>query len=253
MDYHMVKNERAYAIPHPFLVYLSYLDVTHLCIQMPVMDRRLEESLFSSRARRPDPISWQITRQQLRDALTSPPEINTYYSKYRFFDLFMVPSQRVMIHNLTLASCDRVVRSLNSRTTDVRIYLRPCAGVDGELFDEVADYFCYNHSISGNIDLSFGDFRLSREILNAPQHIEFVDIDWLRGKFDGLRNEEDLKTIKAQVEDQVQEGTAAERKIWRRKSFVTSSQIEGCVCCGRSQMTAREVCHSIRSFDGRGG
>jgi hypothetical protein len=53
MDYHMVKNDRAYAVPHPFLVYLRYLDVKHLCIQMPVMDRRLEESLFSSRARRP--------------------------------------------------------------------------------------------------------------------------------------------------------------------------------------------------------
>jgi hypothetical protein len=97
--YHMVENERAYAIPHPFLVYLQYLDVMHLCIQMPVMDRRLEEFLFSSRARRPDPISWELARRQLRDALTSPPQINTYYSKYRFFDLFVIPSKRVTIRN----------------------------------------------------------------------------------------------------------------------------------------------------------
>jgi len=29
----MVKNVRAYAIPHPFLIYLQSLDVKHLCIQ----------------------------------------------------------------------------------------------------------------------------------------------------------------------------------------------------------------------------
>jgi hypothetical protein len=245
MDYHMVKNERDYAIPHPFLVYLSYLDVTHLCIQLPVMDRRLEESLFSSRARRPEPMSWEVSRRQLRDALTNPSEINSHHNMHRFFDLSMIPGQRVTIHNLTLASCDRVVRSLNDSTTHLRIYLRPCAGVDGELFDEVTDQFCYNHPISGNVDLSSGEFRLSRDILDAPQNIEFVDIDWLRGKFDGLRYEKDLEMIKAQVEAQIQEWTAAERRIWRRKSFVTSSQIEGCGCCGRSQLGAREVCQSV--------
>jgi hypothetical protein len=107
--------------------------------------------------------------------------------------------------------------------------------------NKVEDGRCINHPVSGNLDIADGEFRFNREVLSTHQQIDFVDIDWVRGPYDSLRDDGPLISLRTQVESQMQEYSEEERATWGKKSFEMSNEVEDCRCCHKRQLSAAEV------------
>jgi hypothetical protein len=214
---HSMESERtAFSLPHPVLVYLKVLGIQHLCIQMPILDQQAEDSLAPMRNR--NPRNYQdiaSIRTRLRDGMLRPGD---------FYGFLLLQCPNMTIHNLTLLSTNRLFLRLTESTTNVRIFYRPCCGADGEVFDKISDHYCYNHSESAH------HITPSLKVLSATQNAQFIDMDWVRGKYDPLRKNKPMELV---TDDYSRKGG--------QKSFKMSSEVEACRCGGKHQLSAVKV------------
>lgn len=224
-----------------FAAFLRHFNIQHLCVQLPVMDRALDNDLtFHTGPRQP---RRNFGRKDVHEALSSHFTDLHAPSLERFLNVLKTPCRSITIHNLTVFSCDLVLRSVAPSTTTVQAFFRPCAGADGDLPEtsKPSDRYCYNHPIDGKLDIAINGFRLDPQVLSSPQQIDLIDIDWIRRKLNPLRDDGELRTIEGYVEDQIRETPEAERKSWGIKNFKMSSEVEVCKCCQRGQLSAIEV------------
>jgi len=221
--------------PHPLLTYLEALGCQHLCIQLPLIDQHLEDSLVPGRQLNPrkyNDISG--VRRTLRDALL----ISRYYngSVKDLFGFSRVRCPTVTIHNLTMILTDRAFAGLTDTTTTVRIFYRPCTGSDGEVEDKIWDHYCYGHCPDN--DRRIADPTPSPAILSSPQNAEFIDMDWVAGKYEPLRDNKSL-----------QRAAGMESENSGMKSFKMAKEVDACRCCGKHQLSAAEVSISGSTLD----
>jgi hypothetical protein len=113
------------APPHPFILYLEALRPRHLCIQLPLLDQTLEDSLVPQRSY--NPRNWNdiaSARHDLRDAFQQSRDRDGSIKDLFGFSRIRCPN--ITIHNLTMLSTNRAFVGL-SRSTSVRIFYRPCS------------------------------------------------------------------------------------------------------------------------------
>jgi hypothetical protein len=228
---------------HPFLQFLGQLGIKHICIQFPLMDQHLENALGpkntdygtyanhnpNGRATLRDGI---VTRQNRRGLIKD------------FFGLFLVQFPEITVHNLTLVSSDRVLASIERSTSKVRLFFRPCHLADGEATERIWDNFCYNHRDihkPGNADDKHMPIMWS---LTSRFAVEYIDADWVRGKYDPLRDDTPVRELGENVDQVIQESSEQTRALWGEKTFVMSREVDVCVCCGKHQLSAVEVSNS---------
>jgi hypothetical protein len=237
---HVFRYERRTLDTDHRLEYLQLFDVQDMCIQLPVIDNNLDHSMQENRYDGLDPTKYHQGLKDLRDALAAPLfEFDRGLDRY--FDLFAVQCRHLTIHNLVMISYDRAFRSIDPATATVQAFFRPCAGLDSDIKNKVQSGQCLNHPVSGSVAIADGEFRVNREVLSSPQQIDFVDMDWVRGYHNPLRDDESMNAIRAQVEQQLGEFSEEEKQGWGPKSFKMSSEVEACRCCNKGQLTATEV------------
>jgi len=73
--------------------------------------------------------------------------------------------------------------------------------------------------------------------------VEFIDIDWVRGKYQADRDDGALRSMEQMVDAQVQRTSEAEREGWGEKSFKLARDAEPCRFCQKGQLSIAEVCH----------
>jgi hypothetical protein len=215
--------------PHPLLTYLETLGSQHLCIQFPLIDQHVEDSLVPGRQLMPRNYSdISGVRMTLRDAFLKSKYCNGSVKDLFGFSRLHCPT--VTIHNLTMILTDRAFAGLTETTTTVRIFYRPCTGSDGEVKDKdkIWDHYCYGHCPDNNRRIA--DPTPSPAVLSSPQNAEFIDMDWVSGKYDPLRDNKSL---------QLAGGLGSEN--WGKKSFKMANEVDACRCCGKHQLSAVEV------------
>lgn len=228
------------------LQYLQLFDLQDMCVQLPIMDDNIHRSMLKNRSNGQDNTNYRNGLKDLREALSAP-LFAFDRGLDRYFDLFAVTCRHLTIHNLVMISCDRACRSINPATKTVQAIFRPCAGADGDLQNKTEAAYCINHPVSGNLDITNGEFRMNHEVLSSPQQVDFVDMDWVRGNLDPYRSSDALNAVRAQLDLQMQEYSGEETKTWGKKSLKTSNEVEACRCCNKVQLTATEVSVSLYS------
>jgi hypothetical protein len=229
------------APPHPFVLYLETLKPRHLCIQLPILDQNLEDSLVAQRSRCPR--NWNDiagVRRHLREAFQKSRDRGGNIKDLFGFSRVRCPN--ITIHNLTMLNTNRAFVGL-SRSTSVRIFYRPCSGSDGEITDKIWDHYCYNHRDDHNLGIVDGKFKMSDGLLRSGHNAELIDMDWVRGKYDPSRDRQLSSSLNRQLERQLERswGTNEEKKSWGKKRFKLSRQVDACRCCGKHQLSAAEV------------
>jgi len=234
------------APPHPFILYLEALKPQHLCIQFPILDQNLEDSLVAQRSR--SPRNWNDisnVRHHLRDA---------FQKSYRggvlkdLFGFSRIRCPNITIHNLTMLSTNRAFVRLSQSTKSVRIFYRPCSGSDGEVTDKIWDHYCHNHRDEHNKGIVDGKLKLSDAILRSGCNAEFIDMDWVRDKYDPTRDDDLSRSLNRQVKRHLEASwwTEEEKKACGKKTFTMSREVEACRCCGKHQLSAAGV--SLSSY-----
>jgi hypothetical protein len=241
---HNMSYERD-APPHPFILYLEALKPQHLCIQLPLLDQNLEDSLVPARSR--SPRNWHDlspARHNLRHAFLISRDCNGEIKDLFGFSRIQCPN--ITIHNLTMLSTNRAFAGLSRSANSVRIFYRPCSGSDGEITDKIWDHYCYNHRDNHNLGIVDGKFKMSDGLLRSRHNAELIDMDWVRGKYDPLRDDQLSKSLQRQVERQTERswGTDEEKMSWGKKRFKMSREVDACVCCQKRQLSVEEVCPS---------
>jgi hypothetical protein len=221
---------------HPFLHYLRNIHVQHMCIQLPVMDRHVENSYITDSA---DTAVYTPCRDRdsRRAALCDSTSDEGIHG---LFDLIVPTCKTLTIHNLVVAMSERALAFIDPNITTVRAFFRPCAGADGDLVDKTSSGYCYNHYKIGD-----SGFRLKEKILSRPQDMELIDIDWVRGNYNSGRDDQALESIRLQVDSQIEETPVQERVGWGAKRLKMSSEVEPCRCCMKSQLSAVEVSRPV--------
>jgi hypothetical protein len=224
---------------HPLVRFLQLLDCEHLCIQMPVLDidaeaeyfqlppRLLAQYLYSN-------VPFVKARQELQAALIKPSNVNK-----NFFGLIEAGCRNVTIHNLVVSMTDQTLASLASPTATLRAFYRPCVTADGELTNRKTDIPCINHRDKS--DIATGGVKLCYGALRRSTNVEFIDIDWVRGKYQPERDDGALRSIEQMVEVQIGQTPEAEREGWGEKSFKMAREVEPCRCCQKGQLSVAEV------------
>jgi len=228
--------------PHPFILFLRQLDCEHLCIQIPVMDQAVEAHHLRVTIPQykenlsPHHFGW---RQRLSAALIGHTDENGGTFPLTFFDLLRPGYQSVTVHNLTMAMSNYALASVDSSVGTFRAFCRPCVTADVELVDKVRDRHCINHR--SKIDIATGGVWLGPKALSGSTNVDFIDIDWVRGKYTSERDSGALRQIEDIVESQVQGTPEADRVGWGEKSFKMAKDAESCRCCQKGQLTVAEV------------
>jgi len=227
---------------HPFILYLEALKPQQLCIQLPILDQNLEDSLVAQRSRFPrnwDDVSY--VRHHLRDAFRKSYDRGGVLKDLFGFSRVRCPN--ITIHNLTMLSTNRAFVGLSLSTKSVRIFYRPCSGADGEVTDKIWDHYCYNHRDEHNKGIVEGKFKLNDAILRSSCNAEFIDMDWVRDKYDPTRDDHLSRSLNRQVRRHLEPswGTAEETKSCGKKRFKMSREVDACRCCGNHQLSAAEV------------
>lgn len=197
--------------PHPLLVYLDTLNAQHLCIQLPIMDQHLEDSLLPNR---------NITPRKYHDISGVRLTLRNAFLKSRDYggnlkDLFgfsRLHCETITIHNFTTILTDRAFAGLSDSTKTVRLFYRPCSGSDGEVTDKIWDHYCYTH-LPHNTRFMVNPTP-SIQTRSAPQNAEFIDMDWVRGNYDPNRENKSLKLVR-----RIESGD------WGKKSFKMAFEI----------------------------
>ena len=127
----------------------------------------------------------------------------------------------------------------------LRAFFRPCVTADGELTNKRTDILCINHRQKA--DITAGGVNLSHRALGNPAKVEFIDMDWVRGKYQADRDDGALRSTEQMVDAQVRRYPEAEREGWGDKSFKMARDAEPCRCCQKGQLSIAEVCHSVIS------
>jgi len=229
--------------PYDFVRSLAHFDIDHLCVQLPVMDQHLEDSLLLKRTMPRNFFQIKFPRMVFRRLLVS-----AYHDDRDFFSgLFKLPCQSLTIHNTTLGLFNRVLASVPPDFPTLRAFFRPCTNADVDLADKISDRYCYNHLTEGTPNINDnGDLRLGDAALDSRHHIEFIDIDWIRGKYDPARSGDSAQSIQQQVDLQMKSKAYFPRA--KAKSIKLSREAEACVCCGRHQLSGDEVCRSLAAL-----
>jgi hypothetical protein len=230
---------------HPFLEYLGTIGTRHLCVQLPILDQHVEDSLMPHRRM---PRQWYDIfkeRNELRNAMIG---LRGPHRDTRFFGFFRA-CPNLTIHNLTLVSIDHALPSprYDSEGT-VRVFFRPCTGADVDVTDKIYDNYCYNHLDKNHLGIVDGTVKLSPRVLESSQSIQFIDMDWVRGKYDHLRDGALSRSIDDQVQHEMQRAPVIGNgnRAWGQKHVKISSEVEACESCGRHQLSAVEVRQSQR-------
>jgi hypothetical protein len=237
--------------PYDFVRSLSHFDIDHLCVQLPVMDQHLEDSLLLDRKMPRSFFHIQFPRMVFRRLLVSALHDRGDY----FFGLFRLACQTLTIHNMTMGLfVDRTLASISPNVPTIRIFFRPCTNADVDLVDKVVDRYCYNHLDDGNPNINDnGDIRLGNKILHSYNNLELIDLDWRRGRYDPDRSDQPSRSLNRQIEMYVKESPPLYYSrdpesgllVGRHggpKSVKMSREVEACGCCGRHQLSAVEVC-----------
>jgi len=187
--------------PADFVRYLSHFDIDHMCVQLPTMDQDIEDSLVPNRKMPGNFFQIEYPRRWFRYLLVS----GTDGRFDEFFYLFQSACQTLTIHNMTLGLYNRAFNSVSRQIPTVRPFFRPCTNADADLVDKLFDRYCYNHLDDGTPNINDdGDISLGDKILRSPRNLEFIDIDWRRGRYDPNRSDETSKSLSRQIELQVQ-------------------------------------------------
>lgn len=227
---------------HPFLRFLRNLSVEHMCIQLPVMDRHVEDTITTDRnhrypSRSLRPHGHLRTKGDLRNAICDSPDPDDVQC---FFNMILPGCGSITFHNLVLSMTGRALGSIVSNTKTVRAFFRPCAGADGDLVDKASSRYCYNHYSPGSFDRGQGLHRVHK-LLSRPQNMELIDMDWLRGKYEPERDREVLECTRLEMDLAIETVPESERAGWGTKILKMSNEVETCQCCTRGQLSAVEV------------
>jgi hypothetical protein len=231
--------------PYDFVRDLSHFDIDHLCVQLPVMDQHLEDSLLLKRTMPRNFFQIEFPRMVFRRLLVSALHDDSDY----FFGLFKLTCRTLTIHNVTLGLFNRALASVSPGVPTVRAFFRPCTNADVDLVDKICDRYCYNHLTDGTPNISEdGELCLGNAALDSRHHIEFIDIDWIRGKYDPTRCGESAHSLKRQVDLLLK--PKAHFPWAKAKTIKLSREAEGCVCCGNHQLSVVEVCGNLVRYYG---
>jgi len=230
---------------HPFVNFLNRLGIEQLCIQMPLMDQHLEDSMFPKRTAPPNHDETNVMRSHLRDAMV---KVRDRAGRVRgLFGHSNIKCRHVTIHNLTLASMNRALKSFagsNRSTQSIRIFFRPCQG-SSDYAGKRIDQYCYNHD-DRDSSIVYHSFEFDNVILRAPQTVELIDMDWTRGKYRRLRDRTLCDKLEGRLEKQLSTLQAAEGGNRGKKAVKMAREVETCRCCKRRQMGPARVRRSAR-------
>jgi len=235
---------------HPLVRYFEAIGVQHMCVQIPTFDQDIEDSVVPNRSMPRYNGHIAVSRRRLRQALIGRNEPNSYAL---FIGLYPPSCSSITFHNLPLVSLDLACASMAPVTdTSTRIFFRPCTGADGDVTNKVFDNYCYNHRDENDRGITDGKCELSSKMKQSRQEFEFIDIDWLRGKYDPLRDGSLSKSIDQDVQRQVQEesgdvasgNVAGVTKIGEKRVRM-SREVEPCRCCGKHQLSVVEVSRTL--------